>query len=252
LFLQSNLQIIDKKNLKFRLFKATMKFIELIKSILKKGQEAKESEKMDWQQQRYESISTQRNLFLLFALIMLLGISVAILAMLHVIDSKKISPFVIKIDNSTGATNIVNPLTSNVLSGEDGLARYFIKKYISARETYNPVDFETTARKYIKLTSADRIYSSYYNFISNKDNNPKIYYGTNNTTYIKTKSWSKIDKNKHVCRFSIHETLGDMKVYNKIAIVEIEYVAMQLSDSDQDINPVGFQVKNYRVDDDNS
>jgi type IV secretion system protein VirB8 len=169
-----------------------------------------------------------------------------------VINSKKIDPFVIKIDDSTGAANIVNPLTSNILSGEDGLARYFIKKYVNARETYNPVDFETAARKYIKLTSAAQIYSAYYSFISNKDNDPRIRYGVNNVTYMTTKSWSKIDKNKHVCRFAIHETLGDMKVYNKIAIVEIDYVPMQLSEADQDINPVGFQVKNYRVDDDNS
>jgi type IV secretion system protein VirB8 len=229
-----------------------MKFIQPIKSIFKKKDSSSESEKINWQQERYESISAQRNLFLSLTLLMLIGISAAIAAMLHVIDSKKISPFVIKIDNSTGSANIVNPLTSNALNGDDSLARYFIKKYISARETYNPIDFETTARKYIKLTSADRVYSMYYNFISNKDNNPKIYYGNNNTTYIKTKSWSKIDKNKHVCRFAIHETSGDMKIRNKIAIVEIDYVQMQLSEADQDINPIGFQVQNYRIDDDNS
>jgi type IV secretory pathway component VirB8 len=55
---------------------------------------------------------------------------------------------------------------------------------------------------------------------------------------MKVKSWSKLDKTKYVCRFSIHQTLGDMKVFNKIAIVEIDYVPTELSDEDKDINPV--------------
>jgi type IV secretion system protein VirB8 len=41
-------------------------------------------------------------------------------------------------------------------------------------------------------------------------------------------------------------------VFNKIAIIDYDYVAMSLSEDDEDINPVGFQIKGYRVDDDNS
>lgn len=43
-----------------------------------------------------------------------------------------------------------------------------------------------------------------------------------------------------------------MRVFNKIAIVDIDYVAMELKDDERDINPVGFQVTGYRVDNDNS
>ena len=42
------------------------------------------------------------------------------------------------------------------------------------------------------------------------------------------------------------------KVFNKIAIVEFDYLPMELTDSDRDTNPIGFQVTGYRVDDDNS
>ncbi len=229
-----------------------MKINELIQQIFKKQNQDAETEKATWDSERYESIATQRNFFMLLTVVALFGIAIAVLAITHVVGSKKIDPFVIQVDESTGAANIVNPLTSNVLSGNDGLARYFIKKYINARETYNPVDFETGARKYIRLTSSDPVYAAYYRFISTKENDPRVIYGVNNVTYMKTKSWSKLDQKKHICRFSIHETLGEMKVYNKIAIVEIDYVPTELSEADQDINPVGFQVKNYRVDDDNS
>ena len=41
-------------------------------------------------------------------------------------------------------------------------------------------------------------------------------------------------------------------VFHKIAIVEFQYIAMELSDKEKEVNPVGFQVTGYRVDDDNS
>jgi type IV secretion system protein VirB8 len=53
-------------------------------------------------------------------------------------------------------------------------------------------------------------------------------------------------------RFSINEISGDKKVFNKLALVDFQYVPMELVDADRDINPVGFQVNGYRVDDDNS
>jgi type IV secretion system protein VirB8 len=53
-------------------------------------------------------------------------------------------------------------------------------------------------------------------------------------------------------RFSINETAGARKVFNKIAIVEFDYLPMELTDSDRDTNPIGFQITGYRVDDDNS
>ena len=40
--------------------------------------------------------------------------------------------------------------------------------------------------------------------------------------------------------------------YNKIAVVEFKYIPMELTEKDKDINPLGFQVTGYRVDDDSS
>ena len=62
----------------------------------------------------------------------------------------------------------------------------------------------------------------------------------------------KENKNKYIVRFSINETAGDKKVYNRIAVVSFAYVPMELTDAELDINPVGFQINDYRVDDDNS
>lgn len=206
----------------------------------------------NWYEERYETITVQRNLLFVILLILLCLSVVSIGVVAYVINMKRFDPFVIQIDDTTGIAKIVNPLSSNVLGGNEALARYFIKKYVSARETYNPVDFETLARRNVRLLSTGSVYWSYRGFLRNEEVNPAIKYGQKNTTYMQVKSWSKLAENKYIMRFSIHETAQRKQSFNKIAVVEFEYMPMELTEAERDINPVGFQVTGYRVDDDNS
>ncbi len=206
----------------------------------------------NWYEERYENITVQRNLLFVLLLILLVLSIVSVGVIAYVINTKKFDPFVIQIDDMTGIAKIVNPISSTVLSGNEALAQYFIKKYIIARETYNPVDFTTEARKVVRLLSSNSIYWDYRGYIKNEAVDPSVKYGQKNTTYLVVKSWSKLSDNKYIMRFSINETAGAMKVFNKIAVVEFKYLPMELTESDKDVNPVGFQVTGYRVDDDSS
>ncbi len=206
----------------------------------------------NWYEERYENITVQRNLLFVLLLILLVLSIVSVGVIAYVINTKKFDPFVIQIDDTTGIAKIVNPISSTVLSGNEALAQYFIKKYIIARETYNPVDFTTEARKVVRLLSSNSIYWDYRGYIKNEAVDPSVKYGQKNTTYLVVKSWSKLSDNKYIMRFSINETAGAMKVFNKIAVVEFKYLPMELTENDKDVNPVGFQVTGYRVDDDSS
>jgi type IV secretion system protein VirB8 len=206
----------------------------------------------NWYEERFDSITVQRNFLLVLLLILLCLSIVSIMVIAYVVNSKKFDPFVIQIDDTTGVAQIVNPLTPSILDGNEAVARYFIKKYVIARESYNPVDFETVAKKTVRLFSSNQVYWNYRGILKDKELNQAIKYGQKNTTYLTVKSWSKLDEKKYIFRFSINETAGNMLTFNKIAVVEFEYVPMELTDSDVDVNPVGFQVTGYRVDDDNS
>lgn len=206
----------------------------------------------NWYEERFDSITVQRNLLfvLLIILICLSIVSVGVVA--YVINIKKFDPFVIQIDDTTGMAKIVNPLAPSILDGNEALARYFIKKYVLARESYNPVDFDTEAKKTVRLLSSNSIYWDYRGYLKNDEVNPSVKYGQKNTTYLVVKSWSKLSENKYILRFSINETAGNRLTFNKIAVVEFNYVPMELTDAERDVNPIGFQVTGYRVDDDNS
>lgn len=205
-----------------------------------------------WYEERYDKLIVQRN-WLVVLIFTLLFLSVAtIISIAVVVNAKKFDPFVIQLDETTGMAKIVNPVLSDVIDGNEALAKYFIKRYVIARETYNPVDFDTEARKTIRLLSTSGVFFNYIGYIKNKEIDPTIIYGQKNTTFLIIKSWSKLDQKKYMVRFSVNETAEGKRVYNKIAVVDFDYVPMELTEAERDINPIGFQVKGYRVDNDNS
>lgn len=205
-----------------------------------------------WYEERYETTLIQRNLLGIFALICLVIVIVSVISVTKIATSKEFDPFVIQVEENTGLATIVTPAKEDTLSMDDNLTRYFIKRYLVARETYNPVDFGKQATTVIKLLSSGSIFWGYRGYITNKENDPSVRYGQNNSTYLKIKSWSKIEDKKYIVRFTIHENSGEGRTYNKIAIIEYNYVAMELKEEERDINPVGFQIIGYKVDDDNS
>ena len=157
-----------------------------------------------WYKERYESILTQRNLLALLTVVSFLAVVAAILVVGKVSTSKSFSPFVIQIEERTGSAKVVNPVNSNLLSGNEALARYFIKKYLIARETYNPIDFENNVRKVVRLYSTPEIYRDFIGIIRNPLNDPTILYGQKNTTYLRVKSFSRL-ADKYFVRYSIIE-----------------------------------------------
>lgn len=206
----------------------------------------------NWYEERSDKLIVQRNLLMILLIMLTIFMVISTLVIAFVVKSKQFDPFVIQLDGTTGRASVVEPVSSTMLTADESLTRYFIKKYLIARETYNSVDFTTTARTTVRLLSTSGVYYGYLGYIRNKDFDPTLKYNDTNTTFLVVKSWSKIAADKYMIRFSINETSGNQIVYNKISVVSYAYVPMQLTDAEFDINPVGFQVNGYRVDDDNS
>jgi type IV secretion system protein VirB8 len=206
----------------------------------------------DWYRTRYENIIVQRNILFGFVLLCMIIVGISVIAIYKLSELKQFDPYVIQIDDDTGNTRLVTKFSQDTMVGNEEIAKYFIKKYLVARETYNAVDFDTAARKTIRLMSRNEIYYQYMGYIKNPKNDPTILYGNRNNTYLNIKSWSKIDPKKYIVRFSVTESSEELKSKDKIAIVQFDYFDMQLSESDREINPIGIQITGYRVDDDNS
>lgn len=202
-----------------------------------------------WNEDIYNNLVVKRNRLFFLLIVAMVIIVISVGAITIITTSKKFTPFIIAIEENTGKTTVLKELDTKSISRNESLAKYFIKKYVVARETYNPVDHNYN-QKLVRLFSAKNVLRDYFGYIKNND--VTIKYGNQNTTYLTIRSWSKLDDNKYVLRFSIAETSGHMEIFYKIAILDIAYNEMELTESQFDMNPVGFTVTGYRVDDDNS
>ncbi|NDB82720.1 MAG: virB8 family protein [Alphaproteobacteria bacterium] len=202
-----------------------------------------------WYQDRYENVKLQRNIFALLGIIGGVCVIVSVLVVGQISLSKSFSPFVVQIEESTGYAKIVNPANSKLLSADDSLARYFLTKYVSARESYNIVDFDFNMKNVVRIFSSQNVYRDYIGYIRNPDNDPKTIYGYKNSIYIKIRSITTLG-DKYFIRFAVYDTTKDRQIASKIATATFNYLAMELQDSERDVNPVGFQITGYGVTDD--
>ncbi|MEY3197221.1 MAG: type secretion system protein VirB8 [Pseudomonadota bacterium] len=252
MYTKHHTETIHQVKLAFVMFNILNFFKKSTNSDVASGASSQIDAARSWFEERYETTLIQRNILALIAACCIGAIAIAVVAVTKISLSREFDPFVIQIEDTTGIARVVNPVSLDVLVGKDELSKYFLKKYVTARETYNPVDFDTFAKKTIRLMSTSQIYRTYINFIKDKANDPTISYGQKNTTYLNVRSWSKLSDKQYMLRFSLTETAGERKTFNKIAVIEFGYIPMELTDEERDINPVGFQVLGYRVDDDAS
>lgn len=174
------------------------------------------------------------------------GIGVALKA----ITSYKPEPFLLRVDNTTGAVDVLNIVNNSESTYGEAVDKYFLNLYVSSYESY---DYYTIQKDYDTaiLLSAPDVQKQFY----------KIYEGDNARDEVlgaSTKIIAKInsitpdtDEGIAVVRFTTqvkHSTGAIEDSKHWVARVGYEYVNAPMSEADRRINPLGFQVTSYRVD----
>jgi type IV secretion system protein VirB8 len=207
------------------------------------------AELRNWYHDRYESILVQRN----FLFLLVVFASVLILSSVYVVGeiaaNKSIKPFVVEIEDKTGITNLVNPLTRTEFTSNQALNSYFVMQYIRSRETYDSMTYQYNYQTVVRLYSERQIYSDFWNNMQSNKNNPISMYGKNNSTVLKLRSIQFPEDNKAQVRFSVLESGGQKNNYPKIVTLIFEYKELDLTIDERQVNPLGFQVTQYRIDD---
>lgn len=205
----------------------------------------------NWYKDRYQYVLVQRKLLLLVTLLSLLSSVATVIVIARLTPLKTIEPYVIQVDQKSGITQTVDPLTVKELTANEAVNNYFIVQYIRARETYSLTDI---AKNYnlVRIMSDTR--KVYPQFVADADpNNPRsnsARLGTGTRT-VKFKSITYLSPQLAQVRLQIEERgVTDITVQHKIALVAFEYVKMNLTIEERYLNPLGFRVTDYRVDED--
>ncbi len=182
----------------------------------------------------------------------LLIMGLAIGAIAGLTPLKTVTPFVIRVDNNTGATDIVTQLKTSEKSYGEVINKYWLAQYVGYRESY---DWQTVQSTYdaTNLLSAPQIQAEFAKLYNNNPAAPHLVLKDQFKVIVKVSAISFVGEMAQV-RFEKHLIPLAAGNPNKpppqkmIATVAFEYMNKPLKETDRLINPLGFQITSYRVD----
>lgn len=217
--------------------------------------EAKEGGGFDWFSDRYETLVVQRNVAIFLLIIAVLCIGLTGVSLAVITKSKTIEPFVIEIEKKQGiVTYVDNNTKAKEYTQDEVLRNYFIKKYIDARETFDPVNYDYFYYKVVKAMSNDSTYRQFlYTLKSTGKDNPMVAFARNEISRVEIVSVSVLKPQVVQVRFVVEARFpeGNVTRVNRIAVVEYEYSDLATDESKRYINPLSFIVNSYRATDEN-
>lgn len=209
----------------------------------------------NWYSDRYQLVTVQRNLAVVVILICILSIVLGIITILKISSDKSIDPFVVEIEEKSGISTVIRPFIQEKWTTDEALRRYFLLRYVFAREEY---DFNTFNYNYftvVRLMSQDSVYNQFRNQIYAPGTKSPVTLGERGKASITIRSITHLrppKENAYLVQviFVKDTTMGDKTTSeNKVALFSYEYSDLNMRVNERDINPLGFRVTSYKLDD---
>lgn len=207
----------------------------------------------NWYRDRYEAVVTQRNFLGVIALSSLFLALIAGFIILYMLPQKTVMPFLIQVDDKSGFTQIIEQNSLESISADESLRRYFVIKFLTARESYDATMLDKTSNE-VRLLSERTIFRRYWNEVINPQNKESLYVtlGARGLRQVEIKAVQFFDANRAQVRLSLStsdkQSQKPPKVEHFIALVTFEFTNLNLKVDEMAVNPLGFQVQEYKID----
>ena len=212
----------------------------------------------NWYKDRYQRVLVERRILIVITLAALACAFMTVLGIWQMTPLKSVEPFVIQVDQKSGITQTVDPLTARELTANEAINNFFLVQYIRAREAYNVNDLTRNYNIVRVMSEPNKVYRQFVH--QAEPNNPAsnaARLGGTGTRMVRLKSVSYLNPqtpNTQLVqvRMLIDEAGGTVgySQQNKIALITFEYAKLKLTTEERYLNPLGFRILDYRVDED--
>lgn len=182
------------------------------------------------------------------------------IAIMFLTPLKEVEPYLVRVDNNTGQTDIVTVLANSKSDYGEEVSKFFASNYVRLVEGYDWYTIQSSFNKALLFSSEEE-----QNRLNNKfasSNAPHKIYQKRNRVEIQIDNVSFIDENLLQVRFTKTIVSADGGTYNPqnggvtpepivsqgIATLGYDYINVPQLDEVRLINPLGFTVYTYRVD----
>ena len=178
----------------------------------------------------------------------------ALISVMLLTPLKTTEPYLIRVNDTTGAVDIITILDTEQIKGNEALDKHFINSYVCAREGYF---YDMLNRDYelVLTMSDDRIAADYKDIYKGENARDKVF---KNNIQINVDVLSIVlTESAGVKTATIRTNLAIKNLTNtsiinqyRIITLSYEYQGLALRESLRNINPLGFKVLTYRIDED--
>ena len=215
-----------------------------------KGTYPIESQARDWHADRYQAVYVSRNRWLVTALagLTLAGLQAA--ALVCLVPLKTAVPFLIKEETSGAVTTLV-PLSGKApITYSEAVRKYFLARYVVDRETYDPMDLAENyqAVELMSLGTEERLFHQL--IASTNPASPIVLYGREARRTIRIKSIAFLNDRTAQIRFTatVQRSSSLPSSSDWIATVAFKFGPVSSLEAERLVNPLGFSVTHYRID----
>lgn len=164
---------------------------------------------------------------------------------------KTVVPYTLLVDRTTGFVQALAPLDPDQVTPDRALVQSMLVQYVIARESFDASTLQADYRK-VGLWSAEQARLDYSNLMrpANIDS-PLVLYPRTSIVQTRVKSVSPMPDDTALVRF---ETIrrdaggGFSPAQAWVAIIKYRFSGEPMSAEDRFLNPLGFQVTQYRRD----
>ncbi len=204
-----------------------------------------------WATDQIEALRSSRRIaWFVAAAAVVVAVSEAI-ALIVLMPLKTIVPYTLMVDRTTGFVQALRPLDPDQITPDRALVQSMLVQYVIARESFDSAILQANYEK-VGLWSADQARSDYLNLMQASNlEGPLSLYPRNSVVETRVKSVSPLDAQSALVRFeTVRRDEGGQHQPPQpwVAIVQYRFSGEPMSAEDRFLNPLGFQVLEYRRD----
>lgn len=204
-----------------------------------------------------ETIRKQNKIYLIVTILALIVAALAVLSVTFLTPLKTIEPYIVRVDSSTGAAQVLSTVPVVKKSYDQVIDEHFLSEYVKFRESY---DWYTVGDYYrATLLMSEPKVADYYKktYGSNNQNSPvnvfkkdfRIKIDIKSINFVGDTAQVRFTKTKLPISGSNDE--NQIETYHFLAIVAYHYVKSKMNNEQRQINPLGFEVISYQVTEEN-
>ncbi|WP_420137920.1 virB8 family protein [Sphingomonas sp.] len=172
-------------------------------------------------------------------------------ALFLLIPLKTVEPYTLLVDKTTGYVQALRPLSPSRVAPDAALTQSFLVQYVIARESFDLTQMRANYRK-VALLSAEGARTMYLAQMQPTNSlSPLATYPRGTIVETRVKSISPIGDNAVLVRFDTIRTDANSRPRPPlpwVSVVRFRYSGQQMKLEDRFVNPLGFQVVQYRRD----